>query len=139
VPCGTFGRLYPVGAVPVHFVCGIWGVLSVGIFAVGNPDTGAWNGVTSPVTGIVGGSFIQIVPQLIEVVSVTIVAFGLSYVFFSALKRAGLMRSRAEDEIGGLDMPEMGELGYVTDGVAVPGGMSEEPATLKGSMAAPAS
>src|SRR5436190_1314895 len=90
----------PVGAVPVHFVCGIWGVLSVGIFAVGNPDTGAWNGVTSPVTGIVGGSFIQIVPQLIEVVSVTIVAFGLSYVFFSALKRAGLMRSRAEDEIG---------------------------------------
>jgi len=129
----------PVGAVPVHFVCGIWGVLSVGIFAVGNPDTGAWNGVTSPVTGIVGGSFIQIVPQLIEVVSVTIVAFGLSYVFFSALKRAGLMRTRAEDEIGGLDMPEMGEQGYVTDGVAVPGGMAEEPATLKGGMTAPAS
>ncbi len=104
----------PVGAVPVHFVCGIWGVLSVGIFAVGNPDTGAWNGVTSPVTGIVGGNFIQIVPQLIEVVSIIIVAFGLSYVFFNALMRAGLLRTRAEDEVGGLDLPEMGEQGYVS-------------------------
>jgi Amt family ammonium transporter len=129
----------PVGAVPVHFVNGIWGVLAVGIFAVGNPDTGAWNGVTSPVTGIVGGSFGQMLPQLFEVLAVGVFAFGASYVLFSVLKRAGLLRSRAEDEIGGLDMPEMGELGYVTDGVAVPGGMSEEPAVLKGGVAAPAS
>jgi Amt family ammonium transporter len=129
----------PVGAVPVHFVNGMWGVLAVGIFAVGNPDTGAWNGVTSPVTGIVGGSFSQILPQVFEVLAIGIFAFGTSYAFFSVLKRAGLMRSRAEDEIGGLDMPEMGELGYVTDGVAVPGGMSEEPATLKGGVTAPAS
>src|SRR5215210_4094529 len=129
----------PVGAVPVHFVNGMWGVLAVGIFAVGNPDTGAWNGVTSPVTGIVGGSFAQILPQVLEAASIAIFAFGTSYVFFTVLKRAGLLRSRAEDEIGGLDMPEMGELGYVTDGVAVPGGMSEEPATLKGGVTAPAS
>jgi ammonium transporter, Amt family len=129
----------PVGAVPVHFVNGMWGVLAVGIFAVGNPDTGAWNGVTSPVTGIVGGSFAQILPQVLEAAAIAIFAFGTSYVFFTVLKRAGLLRSRAEDEIGGLDMPEMGELGYVTDGVAVPGGMSEEPATLKGGVTAPAS
>jgi Amt family ammonium transporter len=129
----------PVGAVPVHFVCGIWGVLSVGIFAIGNPDTGAWNGVTSPVTGIVAGNFIQIVPQLIEVVSIIVVAFGLSYVFFSALKRAGLMRSRAEDEIAGLDLPEMGEQGYVTDGVAVPGGQVVEPVGVTSGMTARAS
>jgi ammonium transporter, Amt family len=129
----------PVGAVPVHFVCGIWGVLSVGIFAVGNPDTGAWNGVTSPVTGIVGGNFIQIVPQLIEVVSIIVVAFGLSFVFFSALKRAGLMRSRAEDEVGGLDLPEMGEQGYVTDGVGVPGGQVAEPVPVGTGVTAPAS
>ena len=129
----------PVGAVPVHFVNGIWGVLAVGIFAVGNPDTGAWNGVTSPVTGIVGGSFAQILPQLLEVLAIGSFAFGASYAFFSVLKRTGLMRSRAEDEIGGLDMPEMGEQGYVTDGVAVPGGPVEEPATLKRGVTAPAS
>jgi len=129
----------PVGAVPVHFVNGIWGVLAVGIFAVGNPDTGAWNGVTAPVTGIVGGNFVQIIPQLIEVIAIATFAFGLSYAFFSALKRAGLMRSRAEDEIAGLDIPEMGEQGYVTDGVGVPGGQVEEPATVPGGVTAPAS
>jgi Amt family ammonium transporter len=129
----------PVGAVPVHFVNGMWGVLAVGIFAVGNPDTAAWNGVESAVTGIVGGSFAQILPQLLEVVAIGSFAFGTSYVFFTILKRAGVLRSRAEDEIGGLDMPEMGEHGYVSDGVGVPGGMSETPATLTGGVTAPAS
>jgi ammonia channel protein AmtB len=90
------------------------------------------------VTGIVGGSFIQIVPQLFEAVSVIIVAFGLSYVFFSALKRAGLLRTRAEDEVAGLDLSEMGEHGYVADDVAVPGGqVGAVPAPL-GGVTAPA-
>jgi Amt family ammonium transporter len=129
----------PVGAVPVHFVNGIWGVLAVGIFAVGNPDTAAWNGVESAVTGIVGGNFTQIVPQLFEIVAITAVAFGLSYAFFSALKRAGLLRSRAEDEVGGLDLPEMGEQGYVTGGVGVPGGQVEEPIPVATGVRAPAS
>jgi Amt family ammonium transporter len=91
---------------------------------VGNPDTAAWNGVESAVTGIVGGSFSQILPQLLEVLAIGAFAFGTSYAFFTVLKRAGLLRSRAEDEVGGLDLPEMGELGYVTDGVGVPGGQA---------------
>lgn len=111
----------PVGAVPVHFVNGVWGVVAVGVFAVGNPDTAGWNGTASPVTGMVGFNYVQIIPQLFEVAAITIVAFGFSYVFFGALKRAGLLRSRAEDELAGLDMPEMGEHGYVAD-VPVPGG-----------------
>jgi Amt family ammonium transporter len=115
----------PVGAVPVHFVNGMWGVLAVGIFANGNPDTAAWNGVSSAVTGIVGGSFAQLAPQVLEAAAVAIWSFGLSYVFFTALKRAGLLRSRAEDEIAGLDMPEMGELGYVNEDIVVPGTEAE--------------
>src|SRR5262249_20445489 len=129
----------PVGAVPVHFVNGIWGVLAVGIFAVGNPDTAAWNGISTPVTGIVGGSFIQIVAQLLEVISIIAVAFGLSYVFFSALKRAGILRSRAEDEVGGLDLPEMGERGYVPEDVPVPGAPAEEPVPVGTGARVPAS
>jgi Amt family ammonium transporter len=113
----------PVGAVPVHFVNGIWGVLAVGIFAKGNPDTAGWNGVSTPVTGVIGGSFVQLVPQLLEVAAIVVIAFGLSYAFFSVLKRTGVLRSRAEDEIAGLDMPEMGEHGYVGGDVAVPGGL----------------
>ncbi|MBK9715901.1 MAG: ammonium transporter [Kouleothrix sp.] len=129
----------PVGAVPVHFVNGMWGVLAVGIFAVGNPDTAGWNGMSSPVTGIVGGSFGQVLPQVLEAATVSIFAFGLSYVFFAALKRAGLLRSRAEDEVAGLDMPEMGEEGYVTDGVAVPGGQVLEPVGAPSGVTAPVS
>jgi Amt family ammonium transporter len=130
----------PVGAVPVHFVNGIWGVLAVGIFAVGNPDTAGWNGISSAVTGIISGNLVQIVPQLFEVLAIATFAFGLSYAFFSVLKRAGLLRSRAEDEIGGLDLPEMGEQGYVAGGVAVPGGQVDHmPVPAGGVSTAPAS
>jgi Amt family ammonium transporter len=108
----------PVGAVPVHFVNGMWGVLAVGLFANGNPDTAAWNGIDSAVTGLFYGGATQIVAQALEAISVTIFAFGLSFVFFTVLKRAGLLRSRAEDELAGLDIPEMGALAYPEDFVA---------------------
>jgi Amt family ammonium transporter len=113
----------PVGAVPVHFFNGIWGVLAVGIFAAGNPDTAAWNGIDSPVTGLLYGGTSQIAAQLFEVVTIGVVVFALSYALFSVLKSVGLMRSRAEDEIAGLDIPEMGVPGYVTD---VPEGHLEQ-------------
>lgn len=126
----------PVGAVPVHMVNGMWGVLAVGIFAIGNPDSAAWNGMDSAVTGLLAGGGTQILAQLVEVVAIGAWAFGLSYVFFTVLKRVGVMRSRAEDELAGLDLPEMGEQGYVTDGLSVPGGETTPiPAGSAGSMA----
>jgi Amt family ammonium transporter len=112
----------PVGAVPVHFVNGMWGVLATGLFANGNPDTAAWNGVDPAVTGLFYGNIGQFVAQALEAVSVTVFAFGLSYVFFRALKSAGILRSKAEDEIAGLDLPEMGVQGYVAGDMSVPGG-----------------
>jgi Amt family ammonium transporter len=112
----------PVGAVPVHFVNGIWGVLAVGLFANGNPDTAAWNGVSTPVTGLLYGGSTQIIAQVLEAISVAVVVFGLSYAVFTALKRVGLLRSRAEDELAGLDLPEMGSAGYVAGDISVPGG-----------------
>ena len=39
----------PVGAISVHGTCGLWGVLSVGLFADGTATTGGWNG-----TGVTG-------------------------------------------------------------------------------------
>ena len=105
----------PVGAVPVHFFNGLWGVLAVGIFANGNPDTAAWNGVESPVTGLLYGGTTQILAQAIEVTSIFVFAFGLSYVFFRVLAAFKLLRVSREVELQGLDIPEMGVVGYPVD------------------------
>jgi Amt family ammonium transporter len=52
----------PVGAISVHGVNGLWGVLSVGIFATGEYGAG-WNGV---VRGLLYGDFSQFVMQVIS-------------------------------------------------------------------------
>jgi Amt family ammonium transporter len=113
----------PVGAIPVHFFNGLWGVLAVGIFANGNPDTAAWNGVESAVTGLLYGGGTQIIAQAIEVTSIFVFAFGLSYVFFKALAALKLLRVSREVELQGLDLPEMGTFGYPVDWE--PSGLSE--------------
>jgi ammonia channel protein AmtB len=105
----------PVGAVPVHLGNGLWGVLAVGIFANGNPDTAAWNGVASPVTGLLYGSSTQILAQLAEALAVLVVVGGLSYVFFKILAAFKLLRVSAEIELAGVDLPEMGAEGYPKD------------------------
>lgn len=103
----------PVGAVPVHLFNGFWGVIAVGLFANGNPDTAFWNGVEGPVTGLLyGGGMGQLMAQLIEASAIFVMVFGLSMVAFTILNRLNLLRSDPVDEIVGLDIPEMGSRGY---------------------------
>lgn len=105
----------PVGAVPVHFVNGCWGVISVGIFANGSAASAGWNGVTGSVTGLLYGGSSQILAQGAEAASVIVVAGGLSFLFFKALNAANLLRTSAHDELLGLDLPEMGVTGYTSE------------------------
>jgi ammonium transporter, Amt family len=112
----------PVGAVPVHFCNGIWGLLSVGIFANGNPASAGWNGVSTPIVGLIHGGGTQITAQVLEVVSIIVFAVGLSYVFFKVLNAFKLLRSSPADELMGLDVPEMGMLGYTNVDVVMPHG-----------------
>jgi Amt family ammonium transporter len=112
----------PVGAIPVHFANGIWGLLAVGIFANGNPASAGWNGMEDSVRGLLFGGTSQIVAQLAEIVSVLAVALGLSVIFFKALNKVGLLRSDPRHEIAGLDIPEMGALGYTTVDMRMLGG-----------------
>ncbi|HNB51657.1 MAG TPA: ammonium transporter [Anaerolineales bacterium] len=105
----------PVGAVPVHLANGIFGVLAVGIFANGNPDTAAWNGVATPVTGLLYGGTTQILAQFAEVISIVAFVGGTSFVFFKILDAFKLLRSDPAHELQGLDIPEMGVLGYPVD------------------------
>jgi Amt family ammonium transporter len=85
-----------------------------------------------------GGST-QIIAQVLEAVAVAVFVFATTYAFFTALKRMGLLRSRAEDELAGLDLPEMGSPGYVAGDISVPGGEVHEPGPVKSGVAAPAS
>jgi Amt family ammonium transporter len=102
----------PVGAISVHGVNGLWGVLAVGIFADGTSDYGGW-----AVKGLVAGDTGQIVAQVIGAAVCFVWAFGASFIFFKVLDRFVKLRVSPEAELGGLDIPEMGSLGYVPDGV----------------------
>ena len=112
----------PVGAVPVHFVNGLWGVLSVGIFANGNPNSAGWNGMEGAVRGLLFGNAGQFAAQALEAISVILFAFGLSFVFFKILNALKLLRSAPADELAGLDIPEMGTPGYATADLLTPSG-----------------
>jgi Amt family ammonium transporter len=130
----------PVGAVPVHFTNGFWGVIAVGLFANGNPDTALWNGVPSAVTGLFYGGSTQILAQLSEAVTIAGVVTGLSLVFFRIVAMLGLLRVSARDELVGLDMPEMGVPGYTSDDVVMHGSMGRliQPMGSARSLTAPA-
>jgi Amt family ammonium transporter len=103
----------PVGAIAVHGVCGIWGVLSVGLFANGSYG-GAWNGSdVTAVEGVVAGEFGQLGAQALGSLVLCTVMFGIVYAFFRIQNAVmGGIRTPAEEEIPGLDLPEMGVLAY---------------------------
>ena len=92
----------PVGAVSVHGVCGLWGLLAVAIFASGN------NGVT----GLVGGSPGLLVPQLVSMGVVLAWALGTGFLMFFALKFSMGVRISEEEELAGVDTSEHGMEAY---------------------------
>jgi len=109
----------PVGAISVHGVCGIFGVLAVGIFADGSYGAG-WNGAVddagNPVAlkGLIYGEVDQFLAQAIGALTLCTVMFGIAFAFFkiqNAITKGGI-RSDADDELAGLDLPEMGVLAY---------------------------
>ena len=92
----------PVGAISVHGTCGLWGVISVGLFADG----------TNSVKGLFYGDPTQLVAQLIGVGTLLGFVFTLSYVGNMLIDFVLGQRAPAADELEGLDIPEMGALAY---------------------------
>lgn len=113
----------PCGAISVHGTCGLWGVLSLGLFADGTYGIG-WNGVGATAAKGVAGLFFgdagQLIAQLIGMATVIVWAFGVSYIFFKILDKIIGMRVSPEVEVQGLDIPEIGALAY-PDFSLVPG------------------
>jgi ammonia channel protein AmtB len=101
----------PVGAVSVHGANGLWGVISLGLFADGSYGTG-WNGVTGTVKGLFYGDPRQFLVQLIGAVTCIVFIFTLSYLFFKLQDKLMGIRVSRDYEIAGLDIPEMGIAAY---------------------------
>ena len=88
-----------VGAVSVHGICGIWGVLAVAIF-----DT---------TDGLVyGGGATLFLPQLIGILAIGAWAYGTSFLVFKVIDSTVGLRVTAEEEIAGLDATEHGTSAY---------------------------
>ena len=101
----------PVGAISVHCVNGLWGTISVGLFADGRYGDGV-NGVAGGVRGLFYGDAGQLLAQLIAVGVLIAWGFGVSYLFYRFLDRVWGLRVSPADELDGLDIPEMGVLAY---------------------------
>ncbi len=101
----------PVGAISVHGLCGMWGALSLGLFADGTYGDG-WNGIAGPVRGLFYGDAGQFGAQLIGVIVNFVVIFVLATIFFRMVERLIGNRVPAEVEWSGLDSLEMGTDAY---------------------------
>jgi len=79
----------PVGAFPVHGLCGIWGGVATGIF--GDYNLGV---------------------QILGSVVIPVYAFVTMFILFMVLKVIGQLRVSEEDELKGLDLSEHGMQAY---------------------------
>jgi Amt family ammonium transporter len=110
----------PVGAISVHGVNGVWGLIAVGLFSDGTYGAG-WNGVGAAeylgkaglgVTGLFYGDGKQLLAQLVEAGVGIVWNVAVGGVAFYVLDKVVGNRVSAEVEIAGLDVPEMGIPGY---------------------------
>ncbi len=125
----------PVGAISVHGVCGAFGVLCIGLFANGSETYGLTmdlNGVKGPVTGLFyGGGASQLFAEMIGVLTNFVWVGATTFVFFKLVDKIVGHRAKAEDEVDGLDIPEMGVAGYAAEpGKIIPPEMAPEPSPL---------
>jgi Amt family ammonium transporter len=97
----------PVGAISVHGVCGVWGTLSLGLFAqdVFSPGT-TGNGL------FFGGGWKLLGVQALGVLSVFSWCMVTGFLLFYAIKTFVGLRVGKEEELRGLDIDEHGMESY---------------------------
>jgi len=106
----TFDRLMiddPVGALSVHLINGIFGTLSVGLFAK--------DGITGIATGnglFYGGGLKLLIAQLTGIFAVGLYSFLIAMLIWFILKASIGIRVNKEEEVLGLDIGEHGQEAY---------------------------
>lgn len=92
----------PVGAWPVHGLCGVWGGIATGIFGLNLPE------VDGEI--LTRGEYLSV--QIYATVVICVWAFATMFILFSIMKAAGILRVSAEEEQAGLDISEHGMQAY---------------------------
>lgn len=100
----------PVGALSVHLTNGIWGTLSLGLFA-----TRAAPGGIDADGLFYGGGVTLLGHQIVGVLAVGGFTFFGSLIMWSIIKATIGLRVDIEAETAGLDISEMGMEAYATD------------------------
>lgn len=85
----------PVGAFPVHGLCGVWGGVATGVF-----------GTTEK---------LSMASQVVGSLAIAGWAFVTMFTLFNVLKIAGILRVSPEEEVEGLDIGEHGMHAYSTE------------------------
>lgn len=94
----------PVGAISVHLVNGIWGTLSLGLFAAN---------VSGGVTGLFyGGGVAQLIAQIKGIVAVGLYVSIVSLIVWLVIRGVMGLRVSDDEERDGLDIGEHGMQGY---------------------------
>jgi Amt family ammonium transporter len=101
----------------VHLVAGIWGTLSLGLFATGAygapTPTGADTSAGAIVNGLLyGGGTSQVIAQAIGSSAICLATLAVAFVLMYAVKLTGTLRISREGELEGLDLHEHGMLAY---------------------------
>ncbi|HEY1686570.1 MAG TPA: ammonium transporter, partial [Tepidisphaeraceae bacterium] len=112
----------PIGAWPVHGLCGVWGTLSLGLFAsgqyaaAGSSPTGipVIDPVNNPaLTGLFyGGGMKVLEAQIIGSFIICASTFVIAMIVFGVLHMFGRLRVSKDGEIEGLDLHEHGISAY---------------------------
>jgi ammonium transporter, Amt family len=110
-----------VGAISVHGVNGLWGVISLGLFANGKYGAG-WNGVvredmvskygSDGVRGLLYGDPSQLGAQLLSIGVECAFGLILAFILFKISNLITPIRVTPEEELEGLDTAEMGAHAY---------------------------
>ncbi|MFZ9684088.1 MAG: ammonium transporter [Gemmobacter sp.] len=105
-----------VGAVALHGVLGVWGVIAVGIFASGYPAL-----------NVEGAPTISLMGQIVGAVVVVVLGLVAGYVVSLIVKMLGLLRVPREAEVMGLDRAKVPAVAYpeILGGAHSPSGTSQ--------------
>ncbi len=101
----------PVGAVPVHLFCGVWGTVALGLLA--DPD--AVPGGEGPAGLLYGGGGGQLLSQIIGAVTICLFVGMAVGVMFLVLQSVDSLRVDADVEAAGLDLAEHATPAYNDD------------------------